>query len=70
MSLDKLLILQARNLHKSEFELSRIIPSGSEERDLMKKLKKSNKRKLYFLNFISDIGLGPTMCVQYYVILH
>lgn len=70
MSLDKLLILQARNLHKSEFELSRIIPSGSEERALMKKLKKSSKKKLYFLNFISDIRLGPTMCVQYYVILH
>ena len=51
MSLDKLLILQARNLHKSEFELSRIIPSGSEERDLMKKLKKEQQEKTLFFKF-------------------
>ena len=48
MSLNHLLILQARNLHRSEFKLSRMIPLGSEERDLMIKPKNSNKRKPYY----------------------
>ena len=64
MSLNHLLILQARNLHRSEFKLSRMIPLGSEERDLMIKPKKQQQEKTLLFYFI--FGFEPTMCVQYY----
>lgn len=64
MALDKLPILQAKNLHKSDFKIFWMTPSGSEWVKRSTEIVKNAHENILVLNFIFDIGFAPTIGAQ------